>query len=284
MNTKTITMATMLTASLMLGGCNSSKKDNDSESSGLNLTLEQFLVNVPVVTASDNTLADTPEEIDALVSDFDIDARNSAYLILQGLNKSIPSQVSGKKAELNFCMLNILYPYYDDPGVANAMAKDYNDCIKSVGIDELNKGGGRNCSDNFGITWKQKVENKLLSSTSLQTIVYEWIKPELKRVVNGLAGNRRTYMKNALSHMIAYTDNYNHQAEKIFYNECCNSRTGERLFVYTGKIVNMNPVDDEVVNPYRFLETWVYRRVENGQMSASQINKWLRQIKDDVYL
>lgn len=128
------------------------------------------------------------------------------------------------------------------------------------------------------------MENKLLSSTSLQTIVYEWIKPELKRVVNGLAGNRRTYMKNALSHMIAYTDNYNHQAEKIFYNECCNSRTGERLFVYTGKIVNMNPVDDEVVNPYRFLETWVYRRVENGQMSASQINKWLRQIKDDVNL
>ena len=287
MNHKILTFATMLTALLMFGGCKSEKKgnDNSSEFTGLNWTMDRYLINRPVEVASNNTLSDTPEEIEKLVSDFDIDIRNSTFLILQGLNKDIPSgQSSGKESELYFSMTNIIYPYYDDPGVVNAMAKDYNDCVQSVGLEELNKGGGQNCIDNFGVTWKQRVEKILLSSTALQNIFYEWIKPELKNVANRLAGNRRTYMQNALNHMIDYTENYNHQAEKNFYNECCNSKTGEELFVYPGKIVDMNPVDGEVVNPYRFLEAWVYRRVENKQMTAFQINKWLRRIKEDMNL
>ena len=48
------------------------------------------------------------------------------------------------------------------------------------------------------------------------------------------------------------------------------------------KIVDMAPVDDEITSPYRFLETWVYRRVEDGTMSAEQINQWLKKIKADT--
>ena len=87
-----------------------------------------------------------------------------------------------------------------------------------------------------------------------------------------------------MNHMIQYTANYNHQAEKKFYNDCCSSPYGADLFVHPGKIVDMAPVDDGITSPYRFLETWVYRRVEDGSMTAARINQWLKKIKNDTRL
>ena len=295
MKNNLITIAAMLTMLIALGGCNlgSDNKTNPTSSNNatnggtqLNWTLDQYLFHVPVELASGNTLASTPYEIESLVSGFDIDIRNSAYLILQNVknNTSYTYAQGDKEAELYFAMSNILYPVLTDAGVSNAMAKDYNDCVRSLGVERLNKGEGRQCSEGWGRSWKSQVIDKVLASSSLQNTLYDWVKPELKRVMNGLNSDQRSYMRNAMNHMIAYTDNYNHQAEKKFYRDCCNSPYGEQLFVHTGKIVDMSPVNGEVTNPYRFLETWVYRRVEENSMTASQINGWLRKIKNDTGL
>lgn len=288
---KTLTSITAaLTMLLALGGCNFSSdksSNNNEESPSLNWTLEQFLQPpYPVETATGNTLASTPDDIRNLVSDFDIDIRNSAYLILQNAqNDKSYEQVSGKQSEYYFLMVGLVYSIYNDPGVANAMATDYNDCIRSIGVERLNKGEGGQCAKMWGRTWKSRVFDRLFASPSLQNSLYGWLKPELSRMVNSFDNSRRTYMSNAINHMISYTDNYNHQAEKNFYRECQNSKYGEKLFVLPYRVVNMTPMEDEgVTNPYRYLETWVYRRVEEGTMSADQINEWLKRIKTDMGL
>ena len=288
---KTLTsIAAALTLLLALSGCNfSSDKSNKGKGDppSPNWTLEQFLrTPIPVEIATGNTLSSTPDDIRNLVSDFDIDIRNSAYLILQhAKNENYYTQFSGKLSEYLFFMISLVYPIYEDPGVSNAMATDYNDCIRSIGVERLNKGEGGQCANMWGHTWKKRVFDRLFASPSLQNSLYGWLKPELSRMVNSFDNSRRTYMSNAINHMIAYTDNYNHQAEKNFYRECQNSKYGEKLFVLPYRVVNMTPMEDEeVTNPYRYLETWVYRRVEEGTMSANQINEWLRRIKTDMGL
>ena len=291
MKTNLITIAAALTMLVALGGCNfSSDKSSTTESTNpsnqttqLNWTLDQYLFHSPVELASGNTLASTPSDIESLVSGLDIDIRNSAYLILQNIkdNKTY-TYGTGKEGELYFAMGSILYSVYTDNGVSNAMAKDYNDCIKAVGVERLNRGEGRECSEQWGKTWKTQVVDRLLSSSSLQNSLYEWVKPEMRRVFNGLNSEQRSHMRNAVDHMIAYTANYNHQTEKQFYRDCCNSAYGEHLFVQPYKIVDMRPNTDVIVNPYRFLETWVYRRVEEGTMTAAQINSWLKKVKTDM--
>lgn len=290
MKSSLITVAAALTMLLALSGCdfssNQNSETNQPSQYTLNWTLDQYLFHSPVETSSSNTLGSTPSDIQNLVSGFDIDIRNSVYLILQKVKDNMSyTYANGKNESLEyFVMANIIYPIYTDNGVSNAMAKDYNDCIKSVGVERLNKGEGQECSEEWGRSWKSQVIDKLLSSSSLQNSLYEWIKPELRNVINGLNSDQKSYMKDAMAHMITYTSTYNHQAEKKFYQDCCNSAYGENLFVYTGKLVDMKPAGDEVVNPYRFLETWVYRRVEENTMSAAQINEWLRKIKSDMGL
>lgn len=283
-----LTTTAALAIIIALSGCKFGKGNKaNEEPSSLNWTLERFLQpELPVTNAPNNTLASTPTDIQDLVSDFDIDIRNSAYLILQNAkNETSYTQVSGKLSEYEFLMVGFVYSIFDDPAVVNAMAKDYNDCIRSVGVDRLNKGEGRECGEMWGRTWKSRVFDRLFASSSLQNTLYEWLRPELLRMVNGFDDQRRTYMRNAINHIIAYTDSYNHQAEKTFYQECCNSDYGEKLFVLPYRIVDMKPVDTEdVANPYRYLETWVYRRVEDGTMSSGQINTWLRKIKRDMGL
>lgn len=281
-----ISVAIALTMLIALGGCNFTNKDEGADSSS-DWNLEQFLLPpYPVEIATGNTLPNTPADIRDLVSDFDIDIRNSAYLILQNAkDDKTYAQVSGKQSEYYFFMVGLVYSIYNDPGVANAMATDYNDCIRSVGVEGLKKGDGIQCGDKWGQTWKNRVFKRLFASQSLQNSLYEWLRPELLRMVNSLDNSRRTYMSNAINHIIAYTDNYDHQAEKSFYRDCQNSEYGEKLFVLPYRIVNMTPMENEgVVNPYRYFETWVYRRVDEGTMTADQINSWLRKIKNDMGL
>jgi len=293
MKTNLITIAAVLTMLLALGGCDFSSKDNgnsemenpSSNTPQLNWTLEQFQHHAPVELASGNTLASTPDDIQNLVSDFDIDIRNSAYLILQKIkDNQMYTQGSGKEGDFYFTMGSIIYSVIADPGISNAMAKDYNDCVETIGVERLNQGEGRECGELWGKSWKSQVVDRLLASTSLQNSLYNWVKPELCRVFNGLNSDQRSYMRKALDHMIAYTARYNHQTEQQFYRDCCNSAYGEHLFVEPYKIVDMQPNTNEVVNPYRFLETWVYRRVDDNTMTAAQINGWLRRIKTDTGL
>ena len=291
MKTSLITIAAALTMLFALGGCNFRSNGNETTESAnqsntttqFNFTLDQFLVHVPVELASGNTLATTPADLQDIVSGFDIDLRNSAYLILQKVkNDDLYTNGSGKYREFLFTLGSILYPAIDDPGVLNAMAKDYNDCVKEIGVERLNQGEGQQCSEQWGKSWKTQVVDKFLRSSALQNSLYTWVKPEMRRVFNALNSDQRVLMKNAFDHMISYTANYNHQTEKQFYRDCCNSSYGEHLFVLPYKIVDMTPNTDVVVNPYRFLETWVYRRVEDNTMTVAQINEWLRKIKVDM--
>lgn len=294
---KNITLAAMFTLLLALGGChfgtNQGSDNTADETSGNEFqervfTMEDFLVKPqPVEKAQGNPLAATPADLQNLVSGLDIDIRNSTYLILQDIERERSyANSSGETADFAFSMMNIIYLMYTDPAVSNVMAKDYNNCLKSIGLERLKKGEGRGCAEHWGETWKTQVIDRLLASTSLQNSLYEWVKPELCRVVGKLDSDQQTRMKKAISHMIAYTANYNHQQEKTFYNHCVNSAYGEWLFNFTGKIVDMKPVavDDHSENPYRHLETWVFRRVEEESMSASQINGWLKKVRSDTGL
>ena len=124
---------------------------------------------------------------------FDIDIRNSAYLILRNAkNDKSYAQVSGKQSEYDFFMVGMVYSIYNDPGVANAMATDYNDCIRSIGAERLNKGEGMQCSKMWGRTWKNRVFDRLFANPALQNSLYGWLKPELSRMVNSFDNSKRT--------------------------------------------------------------------------------------------
>ena len=155
----------------------------------------------------------------------------------------------------------------DDPAINNIAVDDFNNCAAGKGDDNVE------CYRIYYTTgspaWKTQVVDKILASESLQNIVYEWIKPELIRVVRSFDDTRMAYLKGAIDHMIDYTSHYNHQAEKNFYNECVDAE-------------DLDEFTSGYTNPYRRLETWVYRRVEDKTMSAQQINTWLKKIKKDL--
>ena len=230
------------------------------------------MVHMPVDFAEDNTLAKTPAAIENLVSGFNIDIRNSAYRILQ----RVEEDDSYEWGIPYFVQDNILTPMRDDPAIYNLAVDDYNECLANKGNE---------CYSLFYTTgsprWKTQVVDKILASESLLNIVYEWIKPELIRVVRSFDDTRMAYLKGAMDHMIDYTSHYNHQAEKNFYNACVDAEYLD-MFTTGYRVVNMTVDYSEVANPYRRLETWVYRRVEDKTMSAKQINTWLKRIKKDL--
>lgn len=199
MKTNLITIAAMLTMLLALGGCKFGSNGNDNAdqpnpNAQLDCQLNQYLFHQPVEQVAGNTLGSTPADIQNLVSGFDIDIRNSVYSILQQVNNEAYTYGEGKERDLYFSMGSIIQPIMGDAGVSNAMAKDYNECIRSIGVERLNQGEGRQCGEQWGRSWKAQVIDKLLASPSLQNSLYDWVKPELQRVFNGFNSDQRTLM------------------------------------------------------------------------------------------
>jgi hypothetical protein len=249
------------------------------------LTLDYYLVKYHQVDyASSNTLGSTPANIQSLVSGFDIDIRNSTYNIIHSL-KEWPSwwnDIDYNNRESAF-VNRIIDAMDNDNGVWNVRAEDYNDCIRQVGVDRLSRRDYGGCSF-LTDSWKTRVLDALMSNVALQNSLYEWVKPELHRVVHQFDSEQMEFFVNTLNHMIDYTNRYNHQDEKNFYLNCCETEYGAGLFISEARIVNMKPVGNGVFNPYRHLEAWVFRRVEEGTMTAPQIKNWLVRIKQDLHL
>ena len=236
----------------------------------------------PVIIAKNNTLSKTPTEIENLVKGLNIDIRNSAYLILQEV-KTNDSYTWGESTNEKidyFVLYSIISPTNGDVAISNLATDDMNNCFGAYGDNG-------NCYEimwHGGPTWKARVVDKILSSESLQNILYNWVKPELIRVVGSFNSAKKSYLKSTLDHMINYTANYNHKAEKDFYNICLvNDDLDSFTCAYRIKDKNNLVFDyNDIANPYRRLETWVYRRVEEGSMTASQINTWLKKLKNDL--
>ena len=234
-----------------------------------------------VTRAENNTLASTPAEIGNLVKGLNIDIRNSAYLILQ--------KVKCKECDAGDFLDNfgiayfvndfIMTPTNQDPAIYNLAVDDYNDCVATYGED----GDCYKIMYSGGPTWKTRVIDRLLSSERLQTALYQWILPELKRVVGSYDPTRKAIVSSAINHMIAYTSDYDHRAESAFYKACAANGDLD-MFTSAYRIVDMEYDFDHVSNPYRRLETWVYRRVADNTMTASQINTWLKRLKADLGL
>lgn len=248
-------------------------------------TLDYYLwkpVEVPIAT--NNTLGSTPADIKNLVSSFDIDIRNSTYNILHMLLDvqmwdNIAKYSKNRNEKLNVFSYDVFYLIYSDKGVRRARQVHHNDCIRSVGLTRLNKGDFGNCWDDV---WKMEVLDVLMKSPKLQNSLYEWVRPELRRVYHQFNSEQKDLFASTINHMIEYTSNYNHQKEKNFYKKCV-SQEKEYNFVCEYRIVNDEcDWDSEIVNPYRCLEAWVYRRVEEKTMTASQIKNWLVRIKQDL--
>lgn len=232
----------------------------------------------PVVIAENNTLDKTPVLIQELVKGLDIDVRNSAYLILQEVkNNEDYKWDEGNGAISYFVLGSIIEPMGNDPAIYNMLQDDVDACIKTSGSDN-------DCWRlwmKISPTWKAQVLDKIYASEKLQNMLYEWIKPELIRVVGNFEETKTTYLKGTIDHMIDYTASYDHQKEKLFYTTCVNYNDLD-LFTTGYRIVDMNADYDVVLNPYRRLETWVYRRVEEGSMTTAEINVWLKRLKKDL--
>ena len=236
----------------------------------------------PVTIARNNTLAKTPAEIENLVKGLNIDIRNSAYLILQEV-KANDNYTWGESTNEKidyFVLYTIISPTNSDVAISNLASDDMNNCIGAYGKNS-------NCYEimwHGSPTWKARVIDKILASESLQNTLYNWVKPELVRVVGSFNSTKKLYLKNTLEHMINYTATYNHKAEKDFYNICLvNDDLDAFTCAYRIKDKNNLEFDyDDIANPYRRLETWVYRRVDEGAMTAAQINTWLKKLKSDL--
>lgn len=232
----------------------------------------------PVVIAENNTLGMTPEAIQSLVKGLDVDVRNSAYLILQEVrNNDDYKWDEGNGAISYFVLGNIISPMGRDVAIGNMLQDDVEECYENNGPDS-------DCWRLFmqiSPTWKTRVLDKIYASENLQNVLYNWIKLELISVIGSFNGTKMTYLKGAFNHMIDYTASYNHQTEKKFYNACLAVEDPD-LFTTGYRVEDMMIDYDVVVNPYRRLETWVYRRVEEGSMTAGQINTWLKRLKNDL--
>lgn len=242
----------------------------------------------PVTYAENNTLAETPAEIEELVEGTGVDIRNSIFLMLTSeydLSKYCDMEHFSHEIEEDFIQFEILFKLRNDPAIQNVYVRDYNKCIMEAGLEGIHK---RDFPverlEGWGITWKTCFIDQLLTSEKLQNILYDWVKPELEHFAQRCNDVQKMYLADAFNHMIVYTSQYDHQAEKDFYQACCASDYGENLFVTTHKIVDMRPAGFEDANPFRHLEAWVYRRVEEGTMNSDQIHDWLIRIKEDLNL
>lgn len=252
-------------------------------------TIERYFCNIQTVTyAKGNTLGETPSEIKELVEGTGIDIRNSLFLIMTseyGISDYYDMEYFSPVVEERFIQYEILYKLRSDPAIQNVYAQDFNKCMIEAGLERIHKGDFPvERITGWGITWKTRFIDRLLTSEKLQNILYDWVKPELKRFVQRCNDVQKMYLADIFNHMIVYTSQYDHQAEKDFYQACCSSDYGENLFITTHEVVDMEPVGIEDINPYRHLEAWVFRRVEENSMSAAQIHDWLIRIKDDLNL
>lgn len=266
-----------------------SKPSGERITDGRQKTIDRYLLPImPVFYAENNSLAETPSEIQELVEGTGVDIRNSIFLMLTseyGFSKYYDREHFSPELEEKFIQFEILYKLRSDPAILNVYARDYNQWIKEVGLEGIHKGDFPiDKLSGWGITWKTRFNDRLLTSEELQNILYDWVKPELKHFVQRCDDVQKMYLADAFNHMIVYTSQYDHQAEKDFYQACCASDYGTNLFITTRKIVDMKPTGIEEANPFRHLEAWVYRRVEEDSMSADQIHDWLIRIKEDLNL
>lgn len=233
----------------------------------------------PVVIAENNTLGKTPAQIQSLAKGLDIDVRNSAYLILQEVKNNDDYKWDEGYGSVSYFVLgSIIDPMFVDPAISNMLQDDVDECYKKNGEDSDCWMMYRGISP----TWKSQVLDKIFASEKLQNVLYEWINPELVKVVGSFNETKKDYLKRTFDHMISYTASYDHQAEKDFYNACIFVNDPD-VFT-TGYFVEDDLSIDYnvVINPYRRLETWVYRRVEEKTMTADQINSWLKRLKKDL--
>ena len=250
-------------------------------------SMEGYIENyIEVEYADDNMLAPTPAEIEELVVSTKVDIRNSIYQILAQLPDYEEQYEYDKESKEEFITWNIIDNMVSDPAIFNVRKKDYKDCVKSATQDEMEDEDFSCWSlmNWWGSTWRSRFITPLLSSERLQNTMYEWVKPILKHAFDECQLHQKMFIVDAINHMLAYTSKYDHQTEKEFYMACCDSEYGEDLFNCTEELYDMEPEFGTVGNPYRPLETWVYRRVEEQSMSAEQIHYWLVRIKADLDL
>ena len=132
-------------------------------------------------------------------------------------------------------------------------------------------------------TFKNNIAYKVYSSTVLQEIAYNWLLPEWKNALSKMNSDKKRLISEILNHMISYTVNYNYKNDLDFYNSCNNGK--EYLFTSTFEITNGEAnYEKGIKNPYRKAEAWVFRRVNQNQMTAGEINAWLVKIKKDLQL
>lgn len=243
-----------------------------------------------VQTIESNPLSDMPSDLDSLIQGTEVDLRNSAYGILLGIMKEnqdyYDAQYFDNSMVKHFVTYGFLGKMLVDPAIANVRYRDFNECLDEAKEDEEDP-EHYGCYDElngWGYTWKTVFVNKLLASERMQKVLYDWLKPVLQNLYDESDVKVKMCMTYAVNHMLEYTAHYDHSAECRFYYECLESEYGEDLFNSTYEIEDMEPLWYSIENPCRPFETWVFRRVSEGSMTATQIHSWLVRIKKDLNL
>ena len=243
-----------------------------------------------VETIEPNPLSVMPSDLDSLVQGTGVDLRNSAYGILCGIMKEnrdyYDVQSFGNCMIEHFVTYGFIDKMLDDPAITNVRLRDFNECMDETKEDEEDPehSGCKDELKGWGHTWKTCFANNLLASERLQNILYDWLKPVLQNLYDESDIKVKMCMADVVNHMIEYTAHYDHYAESKFYNDCLDSRYGEDLFNTTYEIEDMEPHRYYIENPYRPFETWVFRRVNEGSMTATQIHSWLVRVRKDLNL
>ena len=241
-----------------------------------------------VTILEDNPLNPMPQELNLLVAGTDVDLRNSLYSIVQGMVEynGLATLYFDNDEIDEYMEYGIFQNMVDDPAIYNEYVKDYNRCIGAMDVDYVEEYDNP-CYDSietWGPTWKSQFIDRLLRSERLQNVLFAWTKPMLKKAFGSDCSlPQRVCLASAVNHMIDYTAHYDHQAEKEFYQACVADGS---VYWFNSPIFSLKASglsrDEDNPNPYRRLETWVYRRVEEQSMSAAQIHDWLMRIRTEL--
>jgi len=267
-----IVIALMLTS---CGGNSNKEKDNNAVTFDLTELINNKKTEEKEEVITDAMFPPAPAAISSLAEPLEVNMRSAAYRWIKAI-KEFNYKSSIATEQPMFFIAYALFNLGDfmDKSINASGNKDYKECI--------NKGLPLEVASNCYLkSFKEKVMHRIYASKDLQETAYNWVLPEWKKALANMDNDRKNLIKNILNHMISYTNNYNYKKELDFYNQCQGKK--EYLFTSTYPIVNDEVnYENDIKNPYRKTEAWVFRRVHAKHLTATEINIWLKKINTDL--
>lgn len=163
-----------------------------------------------------------------------------------------------------------------------------------------------NSSISYTEAFTQATMAEIYASPESQETLYEWAFPQVKEEFGNLDHMSQAIYLDALMHAYDYALTYDHEEQKRYLErlrscekdpeaECKDAdaledtdrdiplvSSYEDFFVAVDPFDPINPPETLQYDPYRKLEAWIFRRVENGDLTAEQIANWIERVVFDL--